>query len=713
MEQVNFIENEAFSKKINIDLFNEIINFVITTSNIRDYKNVKQIKNNCAWFKQEMQDNIQEKYEIKYLGELLERYKQKIGDSIENVRAIAVAIGYSKNLITENMIIGSQLVDFISKVKKMAKTDIYLKGALFLYDKEKYKSYKDELLNMKYENTEDIIYTFMIFENKEEIFENLKTQLIQLLGRYKTMSPIHNVKAYAWIIDNLYHLTSKKRTKDLQFLKALCVMLTKLIKEESNEYRILIENSYTYEEIAYLNYAILFYSHIPKTVRIGNSIVEEKIVTRFCKVILNADKEYDQTMYELIKGLIYKYRNFDIRYADNENLKEALLKYEKINIRNPVTFMNLYEIFRGEVFSYNILDSNWDILAKNMDMKQYENLFDNYIYKKYAELEIDILKKCIKKYEELTATSYIDTFSKYEYDREEIFNILVDKGIISLIEYYESSGDTDKTEYLELRYLKDYVSGIQTRNAFLFLKYILEDKQYQIDKIEKFNFNLKNLYGSRSYYRYRGAELYIDKPFLSLDEKKKLFFWLDNYMFKVHPADYLEFIESILRNDIALKLFTKDQLREIYFILVENDKGLAKNEGLREKYLTSEELQDIRKKEQKEQEEQRKKERLEMEEKIQLEFDILDKKIIKNFNDFCHEYKWYKDEWEICAKIVKDYIENNVSSFSITNEEFIEFMKLLLLLIEKKIISVEEFKQYITKYLKEREKDNGKSIRAS
>ena len=121
MEQVNFIENEAFSKKINIDLFNEIINFVITTSNIRDYKNVKQIKNNCAWFKQEMQDNIQEKYEIKYLGELLERYKQKIGDSIENVRAIAVAIGYSKNLITENMIIGSQLVDFISKVKKWQK----------------------------------------------------------------------------------------------------------------------------------------------------------------------------------------------------------------------------------------------------------------------------------------------------------------------------------------------------------------------------------------------------------------------------------------------------------------------------------------------------------------------------------------------------------------------------------------------------------------
>jgi len=43
-----------------------------------------------------------------------------------------LALGYAKELVTNNMIVGTQLVDFITKIKSMAEDDLYLKGSLYL-----------------------------------------------------------------------------------------------------------------------------------------------------------------------------------------------------------------------------------------------------------------------------------------------------------------------------------------------------------------------------------------------------------------------------------------------------------------------------------------------------------------------------------------------------------------------------------------------------
>lgn len=710
MKKINFIENEALDKKFNTKLFNEIVNFVITTTDIDSYNAINQISEKFVWFKKEVEDNIQDKYEIEYLGELLERFEEKIGANIENLRAIAIAIGCIKDLINGNMIIGTQLIDFIAKIKEKAENDIYLKGALLLYDKNKFETYINELIKIDYKNTEDIIFIFSLFEEKADIFEKLKPKLIELLGKRRTISPINNIKTYAWVINNIYKLINTKRRKDIELLKALCVIPTKLLKEESNEYKILIENSYNKEEIAYLNYAILFYSSIPKTVRLGNSIVEEKIVTKFCKTIINDDKEYNLSMYELIKELIEKYRVFDIKYAKNQNLKETLLKYEKINIVNPITFMNFYDIFNQNIFAFNILDKKWDILAKNMNIENYRKLFDNYI--QYGNIEKNTLQRCISKYEELTQISYIDSFLNYDFRRENLFKKLVDNNIISLIKFYESIEDNMENDYLDLEHLKRYVNRIDSKKSFLFLQYIIEEKNYPINKIEKFEFNLKDLYKNNRYGGGFDSELDFKKQFLNLEERKKLLLWLDNYMFKMYPSDYIRFVIAYLKSDDVLELVSKKKLREVYFLLIENENEILENKELRKIYLTQEELQKIENKEQEEKEKKIRQELLERQEKILNQFNNIPKSRFKELKNFCDTYKWIEEEWNICSNIVKHYIKNNIQKFLVDDEQSIELMKLLTLLMAKNVITINEVKQYVIDYLKEGDTSDGKFIRA-
>ena len=96
MKKVNFVENEAFENKINIQLFNEIVNFVISTTNIDAYNSIRQIKENFIWFKKDINESIQDKYGVKYFGEMLERFEEKVDGSVETIRAIALAVACIK-----------------------------------------------------------------------------------------------------------------------------------------------------------------------------------------------------------------------------------------------------------------------------------------------------------------------------------------------------------------------------------------------------------------------------------------------------------------------------------------------------------------------------------------------------------------------------------------------------------------------------------------
>lgn len=696
-KNIKFIESDAFKDKVNIELFNELIWFISETSSNESKNILSDIEKRCIWFKNNNMPEIHEIGEIEYFGELLERYEEKIGSDIKNIRTIALVLGYAKELITSNMIIGTQLIDFINKIKKIATNDIYLQAALYLYDNEKYFKYREELLNKKYKNTEDILFVLSLMENLEDSFNILREQIIGLIGKNKTISAINNVKLYAWSINRLYDVIKRDRKKDNTLLKKIISIPTKQIKENDDTYKVLYENGYSKEEIAYLNYALLFYSSIPNKIRLGNSITEERIAINFCEVILNSLNEQKESIYNLLETMINEYWNFEIKCAGKESLKEAII--DEINIVNPTTFLKFYEIFNGRIYKFNILDSKWDMLAEQMKYDDYENLFDKFI--EYNNFCKEDLKKCIEKYNQITKKSYIDTFYLFYYARENVFKQLVDKEIIDLIDYFRKYETKDETQKMDIEHLRNYVRGIKTRKAFLFLKYILEDRKYEIEEIDKFNFYLKELFINRRYSYYTEEKLDIDKTFLSKEEKQKLFYWLDNYMFKIYPEEYMDFTIIVLNCEYIQNIVPQEELREIYFMITKVDADIAKDSRLREKYLTKQELEEVINKDIEEKEKKKELELKRKQEEIIENFNNISKNSFKDLYNFCYEYKWNKDEWDICYPIVLKYINENLNNFKVNEDEIINLVELLRLLIKKEVITLKELREIILKYMKE------------
>ena len=274
-EIIRNIEYDVYNNIINIELFNKIIGFINQT-NTKGYNIHQEIYKNCIWHRYDIGTDIKNVYQFQYLGELLERYEERFGNDIRDIRAIALAIGYSSNYIESSMIVGTQLVDFINKIKSLATNDIYLKVALYLYDNKKFFMYSDELFNDKYTKTEEIIFVMSIFYDRlEDFFKKNRQQIINLLGKNRNMYVFGNVRVYAWVIESLYPIINKDRKKDIAVLKALIKVPTEFQKEDTIAYKELVDNGYTREEVFYLNYLLLYYSPVPKSVKVGYSIVEQ------------------------------------------------------------------------------------------------------------------------------------------------------------------------------------------------------------------------------------------------------------------------------------------------------------------------------------------------------------------------------------------------------------------------------------------------------
>lgn len=697
---MEFIENEAFENKINIKLFNEIIQFIVKTSKGEECNILKKIKNKCIWYDDNNIEKIQNVYKFEYFGELLERYEERIGDDIKDIRAICLAVGYARDLITENMIIGTQLVNFISKMKKYAEEDIYIKGALYLYNNG---NYENELLTIKYTNTEDIFFVLSLFNNIEETFNILEEQLINLLGINRTISVVNNIKLYGWVINNLYNIT-KRKNKNIILLKKLVLIPTKQLKEDDDIYTVLYENGYTREEIAYMNYALLYYSKVPKTVRLNYSITEERIAINFCKTILNSANEQNQDMYELIRSIFKEYLYFRIKCNKKQGMKDAVI--DEVNIVNPITFIEFNEILKDKIYSFDILDDKWNIIAEKLELEQYKNVFD--IYLRENDFSKEKIEQCIKKYNELTNTSYIKDFLNYKYYRQDIFEKLVNKDIIKLIEYYEKYKSTDDNE---LRHLKNYVRGIPNKISFLFLQYLIEEKKYNIRDIDELGFEFKDLCDV-SYSYYKDITAYLKKDFLSKEEKYKLFFWLDNYMFEVYPSEYINFIVDLLEQENATDIISKEQLREIYLILKQVDENIDKNQRLRNMYLTQEELEEIEHKENEEKERKRNAEYNEKKETLTNIFKDLQKQSIEDIYGFCDRYEYRKDEFKICSDLVKEYLKQNIEYYEINKNELINYMELMILFLRNNTVDIKQFKEFIYEYMEKEKLDNGNIKRA-
>ena len=81
-------------------------------------------------------------YTFQYPGEMLERYEEKIGDTVQIRRALAFALVTMSDFHEAQMYVGTQYENFLKRIEREAKTDIYLAGAMcFLLRLKRNKSF--------------------------------------------------------------------------------------------------------------------------------------------------------------------------------------------------------------------------------------------------------------------------------------------------------------------------------------------------------------------------------------------------------------------------------------------------------------------------------------------------------------------------------------------------------------------------------------------
>ena len=592
----------AYQDKINLELFDAILLMAATTSEDEDaMPKYRAIKRGLVWESRKNEDsNLLEKNGLRYIGEVLERYEVHFGAGKETMRAVALALGYAAPFLTDGMFIGNQKNDFLRKVIKESSDDLYLQAALCLLelDVEKYRSKLAELSKATFTKTEDAIFVLSLYDNSAQGFEVMFPQLVKLWGSERSISLIKNIGILEWLIVRYENVILKCKKRDNTILRTLMKFPYKFIKEGTTEFSTLSKAGYSREEIIYANSVVLWNGGIHKRLRY-DGITAEKIAAKFCVTWLNHENEPDPEIIDYIGWLLSKYKVFQIKYQDNEGIWEAIR--ERVNPRHPkIVLWMVQNLEKGERFpySFDVFDERWEMLAQELEFNQYQTVFSKQMLNMEKQTAENI-QGMLNRFEELTGQNYLDTFSSYEnYYSSECFALLVERKVINLWDFFQNgllSPSNIKNDMPEFYYLRNYISGIRTREAFDFMNQVLS--QYtvvELSGILRRDFRLHSGIYEEAHYGFHRDEAKLDfrRTFLTTEEERQLFEWIDGSVFRMQPKDYVSFVKTALSSEHVRELYDAEELKEILKELLKE--GKIQNyeaKPLKEIYFTEEERQ--------------------------------------------------------------------------------------------------------------------------
>ena len=729
----------AYHDEINIPLFNDIISFITKTTAEPFAETINRLASNHLWYSDSSNNDIQEQYGFRYFGELLERYEDKACSDIKDIRAIALAMAYSRDLLTKDMFVGKQKYAFIKKIKAMAKNDLYLKGAIYLLNKDESDDKKlfNELTQMKYERTEQLLFALSLHDEFEDAFEIFKPQLIEMLSISRSISVYENMGIYSWLIKQISAIIKKHRSKDMALFRALITLPTAFVKQGSRQYDILLDNNYTPDEIIFMNSAILTYRPLQETLY-TDSITAEKIAVQLCETFINSESTHSESIYAYLKWILDFYEKFYIKIQGNEGIY-SILK-DKIELKNPQTFSWLYKIDKGDgsynsekrldIFYFDILDDNWDMLADELSKKDYQKLFDKQLKLKNDDTPNQI-KSYVDKYDSLFESPFLKSFeNEYHWERDGVFSLLVEKGLVNLIDFFKKCPGYDSKEKMDkkhplLEYIEVYIDGIQSREAFEFFKYFFKNFDYEhMHRLfdnnssswnREYKFADKFYCAPRNYYNNEKVRINIERKFLSAEEHKEFFNWIDSYMYTHKPDSYIEFSIHVLLEPFIRTLYPKEELRKIYDMVCNCDMEITdfhkNSQKLKEIYLSEYELQAERETNEAKRNESK---RLEKETKIQELKDEFEKEyngMFKSLYKYTEHHKYSFQDDVLAIPIVYGYLSKTLENneYTLTPKDFSLFLKVCATLINYGCLTVEEMKIYVLEIREEKEnvKDNG------
>jgi len=559
-EIYNFEKTGVFRDVVNIELFNTIISFVLNASHADlESASANRILQHI-WYEKMDPEKLQTDYGIRYLGELLERYDERVSATAQNMRATISALALLHSIAPESMFVGRQKQNFIRRAKAQADGDFYITCALAIVDGHPGDIALLHKFLEKADTSEKLVFLLSMTIDKETVFEPALPVINILFGTGRTLDPLCNSGIYAWLIRQFYPMVDKRRKKDAAIMKAFCKLPTINAKPDNGVYQLMKGEGYSHEEIVYLNFTLIIDRPRPQSLY-SDSITVEKIAMEFVKVYLNSNKTFSDDTYKLILSVINFYKEFYIKINGYKGILDAISN--EFRICNPVTFKWMSEMYAGRWFmTFDIMDKDWDVLYELLGTEKYLEAFDSLIsMSKKVKLDAAFVR-----YKEVTGSSFLSSFEDYNGSRHSEFLLLMRSGHITFNDGFITEiidGNLKNLKEGIGKHVKNYCINMKHKHSFLFWKHIYDNYGIQAlnDTIE-----MRDIC---DYYQ----KLNIDLKFLSKSQQRELIHWADDYVFTAKISSYKEFILQLLGNYYVREsgLIRAEELRRMYLLFRELD----------------------------------------------------------------------------------------------------------------------------------------------
>lgn len=597
----------AYQKVIDLTLYHAFAELIVQMAQDDEVRILyRQQEVRQIWQRDQNVSGYFETYSLRYPGEVLERFEEKLGTDMRILRALALALGYTRQCQADTMFVGNQRNDFIQKLRRTAGTDVYLQGALYLLetDAPQRRARLDALAAREYARTEEALFVLSLFDDPEAGYQAMRPQLTRLFGPDRTLSLEWDFGVLEWFIRFYAEEAKRYRGKTDLVVRTLLKLPYMNMKPDSREFSILLTAGYSMEEITLANSLAVWADRIPGRL-LSKGITAEKIAAACVRMLLNCPDGQPEEIYAYIGWLFLVYQKFEVKYEGYQDLWAAIQMGLAPTAPRTILWMNK-TVKRQFSYRFDVFNPRYDILASGLSKGEYAELFTEQMLRSRAAIP---LRRWLTRYQALTGVEYIEYFNKRHWLTLRSFVLLVERKEIDLWQFFEQhKGDGARAHPLEL--LEEYALKISSWRCFRFAQKLFSQYTFsQLQEIFGDNFYFHQKFVKKeSYYNKKVQSFSMVRPFLTAEQHRQLYDWIDASLFQTEPEYYDSFVLCALKAPVIQRIYDKPLLASVLRQLLTHDAcgGYEVNQ-LKERFYSKEEMEADRKAtaEQEEQEKER------------------------------------------------------------------------------------------------------------
>ena len=703
---------DILKEKIDANSFQTMKHIIFLTST----------KNDKAWRFEKEEDKRflpmgkeqkeEDAYTFQYPGEMLERYKEKIGDSIQIRRALAFALVTMSDFYEAQMYVGAQYENFLKRIEREAETDIYLAGAMYFLtsSKKKKELYHERIKNYAYKELAECMCILFLGKGEKEIWEILKELVCSFFEKEREVNIFQNTEMYIWFFRAYETEIKKERKKIFSKLKLLIKMQHTHVKERSELLQQMQKAGYQKEEIFYLNLRMLKAAKEDR-IETVSQITWERASESFCAFICNQKKSYPKEIYKFCGELLKEHFVYGIKIGGYNGILEAM-RYQ-VTVKNSKVYALLYP-YAGKQqanpkwFFIPLCKTQAKEILLFLGKKDFDKQIRETLYNEtFTEQE---LREYLNMYRGLTKVDYIQQMLQEEnYQNHNIFETFAEKNFLDprqIIKELLTKGEGkvisewEEPEKKKYGYILSYIEDLDTDLKFQTAKLLLDNRSMEeIRKEGKRNFLWKSVGIQEFYYRREYDKMNFLKLHLQPNQVLQLFFWIEESVYRFQPQKYFAFLLKVLEKEENLIWLPKEQAQDFWKKLMELGIEEAGSKKFRMLYMEKEEREKFYK-EQEEAAKQKKVAELEKQTKEayqhfwKLQQEKTAEEIFWKIDSLFYSYQ--KEAYiKATVQFLKKYLEK--VGWKLPKAAIWEYLKLLLNLGKKEGIEIATIKEWLIK----------------